>query len=82
MCKDINVPIGEHSDVILDGTRPERCAVFIHPRSEEADAAAYLSTCSDHTAYTNIQSFRPDPEKDKRVTMNKKQKALVTKGEA
>ena len=83
ICKEVDTAIGDVRDVSEDGKRPERCAIFIQPQADDECPTAYFTTCTDHglAAFEGIQSLRPDLEKDKKVTMSKKQRALVTKGE-
>ena len=86
-CKEVDVPIGQVNDMSEDGVKPERSIMFIQPSAEFKTTAYYtawqdLEGCDfDFIAFENVKSFRPDLENDKKLTMNKKQRALITKGE-
>ena len=83
-CIEAEIPVGEVNQTGM----PDRTIMFVQPRAD-VRPTAYLSKASEgdddcdfhFTTYENLRSFRPDLTVDKKVTMNKKQRAIVTTGE-
>ena len=82
-CIETEIPIGE---VNPTGT-PDRTIMFVQPKSDTRPTAYFSNVdqsdgeCDFHfTSYESLRSFRPDLTVDKKITMNKKQRALFTKG--
>ena len=85
-CKEADVPIGEVNDMMENGVKPERSIIFVQPQADFQNPTAYYTAWQnfdgsdfDFTAFENVKSFRPDLEKDKKVTMNNKQGRLSRK---